>query len=84
MKYSSGIIDVERLDEAIDMLNTYASENGLESFISILEALKQEPANEALLADLVDAFENLGLNQGVVLTYAPSIYSLIVVNPFND
>ena len=84
MKNSTGNIDAARFEEAIEMLNTYTEEESLKPFISILEALKQEPNNESLLTQLYDAFQNLGITQGAVLTYAPSIYDLIVDDPFGD
>ena len=77
-------VDVARIEEAIHMLKTNVKEEGIKSFISILEAIKKEPENESLLAQLRDAFQNLGIIQGAVLTYAPSIYDLIVDDPFGD
>jgi hypothetical protein len=84
MKNITGNVDVARIEESIQMLNTYVKEENIKPFISILEAIKQEPDNESLLAQLYDAFQNLGITQGAVLTYAPSIYDLIVDDPFND
>lgn len=78
------ISDVEKIEEAIRMLNTYVEEERIKPFVSILEELKQEADNEALLTQLYDAFQNLGIDQGVVLTYAPSIYYFLVRDPFND
>lgn len=77
-------IDVIKIDAAIQMLNTYVKEASIKPFVSILEALKQEPDNETLLVQLMDEFQNLGINQGAVLTYAPSIYDLIADDPFGD
>ena len=77
-------VDVARIEEAIHMLTTNVKAEGIESFISILKAIKQEPENESLLVQLHDAFQNLGITQGAVLTYAPSIYDLIVDDPFGD
>lgn len=84
MQNFKGTTTVEKIEIAIEMLNTYASEDGLESFILVLEKLKQDPDNESVLQEVADAFQNLGLTQGAVLTYAPSIYEFIVKNPFND
>lgn len=77
-------IDVTRIEVAIEMLNTYVTEASVKPFIAILEAIKQEPDNESLVVQLRDEFQNLGITKGAVLTYAPSIYDLIVDNPFND
>ena len=84
MKNFTEDVDVARIEEAIHMLRTNAKAEGIQSFISILEAIKQEPKNGSLLAQLYDAFQNLGINQGAVLTYAPCIYDLIVDDPFGD
>ena len=84
MNNITGNVDVARIEEAIHMLNTHVKQDGIKSFISILEAIKQEPENGSLLVQLQDAFQNLGITQGAVLTYAPSIYDLIVDDPFGD
>ena len=84
MKNMSDNVDVAKIEEAIQMLNTYVKEASIKPFISILEAIIQEPDNKSLLVQLYDAFQNLGITQGAVLTYAPSIYDLIVDDPFGD
>ena len=84
MKNIKGNVEVERIEIAIHMLNTNIEDTSIKPFISILEAIKKEPDNELLLEQLYDAFQNLGITQGAVLTYAPSIYDLIVDDPFND
>jgi len=84
MKNITNNVDVARIEEAIHMLNTNVKEEGIKPFIAILEAIKKEPENESLLVQLFDAFQNLGITQGAVLTYAPSIYDLIVDDPFNE
>lgn len=72
------------IDDAIKMLNTYAKEDSLKPLISILEALKQDLHNESLLAELTDAWRNLGVYQGTVLTYVPYFYTLIPDDIFRD
>ncbi len=84
MKNITGNVDIARIEEAIHMLNSNVEQERIRSFISILEAIKQEPENESLLVQLHNAFQNLGITQGAVLTYAPSIYDLIVDDPFGD
>lgn len=84
MRNSTESVDVAKIEEAIQMLNTYVKDESIKPFISILEAIKQGPDNEALLVQLYDAFQNLSITQGAVLTYAPSIYDLIVDDPFGD
>jgi len=82
MKKFTGDVDVAKIEVAIQMLNTYVEDESIKPFISILEAIKQEPGNESLLVQLYEAFQNLGILQGAVLTYASSIYDLIVDDPF--
>jgi hypothetical protein len=77
-------MNVEYIDDAILMLNTYAKEDSLKPLISILEALKLDPTNESLSAELTDTWRNLGVYQGTVLTYAPYFYTLIPDDIFGD
>lgn len=72
------------IDNAIQMLNKYAKETSIKPLISILEALKQDPDNESLLAQLTDTWRNLGVFQGTVLTYVPYFYTLIPDDIFGD
>ena len=48
-----------------------------------VRSYSEEGKLSKLTSDL-DRIQNLGINQGAVLTYAPSIYDLISDNPFND
>jgi hypothetical protein len=84
MKNSTDHIDVVDIDNAIQMLNQYAKEPSIKPLISILEALKQDSRNESLLAQLADAWRNLGVFQGTVLTYVPNFYTLIPDDIFGD
>jgi len=84
MKNMKDNVGVTQIEESIQMLKTYSQDENVKPFISILEKLKQEPDNELLLTQLYDTFQNLGISQGVILTYAPTLYDLIVDDPFND
>jgi hypothetical protein len=77
-------MNVGNIEDAIQMLNTYAMDASLEPLISILEALKQDPSNESLAAELADTWRNLGVYQGTVLTYVPFFYTLIPDDIFGD
>ena len=79
-----GNIDVAEIDHAIQMLNQYARESSIKPLISILEAIRQDPQNESLLAQLTEAWRNLGIYQGTVLTYVPYFYTLIPDDIFGD
>ncbi|MDH5600545.1 MAG: hypothetical protein OEY78_04485 [Gammaproteobacteria bacterium] len=80
----TGVTEAEKIEEAIHMLKLYAEEGTIEPFLSVLEALKDNSGDETLQSQLYDAFKKLGIYQGTILTYAPSIYHLISDNPFNE
>ena len=84
MSNTTDNIDVLKIDDAIQMLNTYAKEPNLEPLISILGALREDVNNESLLAQLTDTWRNLGIYQGTVLTYVPYFYTLIADDIFGD
>jgi hypothetical protein len=84
MKNTTDNIDVADIDNAIQMLNKYAKETSIKPLISILEALKEDPHNESLLAQLTDTWRNLGVYQGTVLTYVPYFYTMIPDDIFGD
>lgn len=84
MSDSTGNMNVGNIDIAIQMLNTYAKEASLKPLISILEALRQDPTNESLSAELTNAWRSLGVYQGTVLTYVPNFYTLIPDDIFGD
>lgn len=84
MSYITNNMNVENIDDAIQKLNTYAKEDSLKPLISILEALTQDPHNESLSEKLTDAWRNLGVYQGTVLTYVPYFYTLIPDDIFGD
>lgn len=77
-------MSVGNIDNAIQMLNTYAKEDSLKPLIAILEALKKDPRNESLAEKLTDAWRKLGIYQGTVLTYVPYFYTLIPDDIFGD
>jgi len=77
-------IDFMKFDDAIQILNKYTDEASIKPLISILEALKQDPQSESLLAKLTDTWRNLGIYQGTVLTYVPRFYTLIPDDIFGD
>lgn len=77
-------MNAEYIDNAIQKLNTYAKEDSLKALTSILEALKQDPHNESLSAELTNEWRNLGVYQGTVLTYVPDFYTLIPDDIFGD
>ena len=77
-------LNVEYIEHALQMLTTFAKEESLDPLIAILEKLKQDIGNEALLRELTRTWRNLGIYQGTVLTYVPFFYSLIPDDIFGD
>ena len=67
----------ERLAEDIGMLKTYLDENDIKSLLESLETLKAEPGNEVAFKKMLDAFNELGFEQGAVLTYAHYLKVLV-------
>ena len=77
-------LNLVEIDNAIEMLKTYATEDCIKPIISTLEALQKDPGNEALLAQLAEIWRNLGIYQGTVLTYVPYFFTLIPDDIFGD
>ena len=75
-------LSVESLDGAIQMLNQHLDAAEIKPLLTALEALKQDPENEACFDQLVKAFDDLGPRQGAVLTYAPYVSILLSDDPF--
>ena len=67
----------ERVDDDITMLKTYLDEDAIKPLLDSLETLKVEPQNEAAFQKMVDAYNDLGVNTGAVLTYAPYLKALL-------
>ena len=76
--------EIEKINSSIQMLKTYVKETNIEPLITALEALKEDPCNNSLIAKLSDAFKDVGQAQGEILTYAPYIGILVHENPFGD
>lgn len=76
-KVSFDPVNVKRLDEDITMLKTYLDEDSYKPLLDSLETLKAEPENEAAFLNMMDIFDNLGIYQGAVLTYAPYLKVLL-------
>jgi len=84
MHNSTVNLNVANIEDSIETLTTYANEPCLDPLLSILEALKQDINNEALLEQLIDTWRNLGVFQGTVLTYLPHFYTLIPDDIFGE
>lgn len=70
-------VSVERISNDITMLKTYLDEDDIKPLLDSLQALEAEPASEAAFDKMIDAYKELGFNQGAVLTYAPYLKVLL-------
>ena len=84
MSNPPGLIDAERIETAIIMLRRYVGENDIAPLLDVLESIAAAPRNEALLDQLSDVFDGLGLLQGAVLTYAPYLSTLLSHDLFDE
>ena len=75
-------IDPMKIDDAIQMLNKYIKEGSIKPLVSLLEVLRNDPDNKSLIAQVSDAFKNLGVMKGAVLTYAPYVWIMLSEDPF--
>lgn len=75
-------VNAERVEASIQMLEKYLVAEDIKPLLSALEALKAEPQNETHFAQMVNAFNELGVMQGAVLTYAPYLSILLADDPF--
>lgn len=77
-------VDVDKVAAAIAMLRTHLHDAEAEPLIHALEALQTAPRNDDNLARLEHAFNDLGIYQGAVLTYAPYVAALLSDDPFGE
>ena len=70
-------ITSEQVDTTIRMLETNVDPKSIEELLSTLRSLSGEPGNRERLNQVVEAFNNLGVQQGSVLTYAPFFTTLL-------
>lgn len=74
----------EGVAEAIHMLKEYVGAERIGPFLATLEALQAEPENIAHLNRMIDEFQELGPNQGAVLSYAPYVGALMSDDPYEN
>lgn len=74
-------LHAESIDSCIQLLRQYVEDDGIEEFITTLEAVKADPGNPAMFEKLSQAFDELGVLQGAVLTYAPYITVILSDDP---
>jgi len=75
-------IDPEKIGISIEQIKKYINDSSVDPVITVLEALQQDPSNEALLRQLADTLNSIGIFQGAVLTYAPYVNLIRSDDPF--
>lgn len=75
-------VNVASIVDSIRMLELHLDSAEIKPLLSALSALKAEPENKSYFDELVNAFDELGTQQGAVLTYAPYVSILLSDDPF--
>ncbi len=83
-KNRDSVITCEQVETTIRMLETYIDPTHIADLLKSLRLLSQEPDNQQYLSGVVNAFNNLGMQQGPVLTYAPFFNTLLSSTDLNE
>ncbi len=75
-------VNVEGIENAIRMLETYVNNEEIQPLLTALGSLKQAPQDHSKLVEVATVFNELGSSQGAVLTYAPYISIMLSDDPF--
>lgn len=77
-------ITKEQVDTTIRMLETNMNPGSIEALLATLRELSDKPNDRDKLNHVVDAFHNLGIQQGAVLSYASFFSTLISTSALDD
>jgi len=77
-------IQVADIDVALQMLRRYLNAQDINPLLSSLETLRTDTQNEAYQEQVINAFNELGPQQGAALTYAPYLQIFVSDDPFGD
>jgi len=77
-------ITQEQIDTTIRMLETHLDAASIDELLTTLRSLSDAPDDHAQLNRVVDAFNNLGAQQGAVLTYASFFTTLLSNTDLDD
>lgn len=80
----AGSVNADKIETCLQMLRANLDDAELDPLIASLEALKQAPGDAELLARVKGVFNELGILQGAVLTYAPYMMILMSGDSFGD
>lgn len=74
----------DQVETTIHMLETYLDTDSTGDLLTTLRDLADAPDDKEQLNRVVDAFNDLGMQQGQVLTYAPFFNTLLSSTDMND
>ena len=80
----NSVITREQIDTTIHMLETNMDPASIDDLLLTLRNLSQAPDDHEQLNRVVEAFNDLGVQQGSVLTYAPFFNSLLSSTDLED
>ena len=75
-------VNTASVDNSIRMLEQYLDTEAIKPLLCALENLKSNPTSQSCFEQLTDAFKELGMQQGAVLTYAPYVGILLSDDPY--
>lgn len=84
MKNKEQPVHAADIDLALNMLTTYMDMQDIKLLVTALETLKTDTENQTYQAQVIDAFNDLGVMQGAALTYAPYLNIFVSDDPFGD
>jgi hypothetical protein len=84
MTGSARPVNPSSIEESIAMLEQYLDPVEIAPLIGVLHELARAPEDAALMERLAEVFDGLGILQGAVLTYAPTVAGLLSDDPFAD
>jgi hypothetical protein len=77
-------IDPAAIASSIEQLQERLGRDDVAPLVTALEAMKRNPHDSALMDQLSEAFDGLGIMQGAVLTYAPYLAIILSGYSFDD
>ena len=77
-------IDAARIAASIEQLQEHFGTDGVATLVAVLEAMKLDPQESALMDQLFEAFNGLGVMQGAVLTHVPYLTVIMSDDAFDN
>lgn len=77
-------IDAAGIASSIEQLQERFGKDDVAPLVAVLEAMKRNPQDSALMDQLSEALDGLGIMQGAVLTYAPYLAVILSDSSFDD